>query len=108
MNKLDQISLILPSRNNLKYLHCAYCTGGTVSASAASNTLVYYLPFTVGGPENVSVKAAVQSAATSPGASPGTITAKIYGASITTGNLTRGGTQNFYLIISGYSGKVTF
>ena len=29
-------------------------------------------------------------------------------SSITTGNLTRGGTQNFYLIISGYSGKVTF
>ena len=72
--------------NNLKYLHCAYCTAGTVSASAASNTLVYYLPFTIGGPENVSVKAAVQSAATNPGASPGTITAKIYGASITTGN----------------------
>jgi hypothetical protein len=28
--------------------------------------------------------------------------------SIMTGNLSRGGTQNFYLIISGYSGKVTF
>jgi hypothetical protein len=28
--------------------------------------------------------------------------------SITTGNLTRGGTQNFYLIIPGYLGKVTF
>jgi hypothetical protein len=72
--------------NNLKYLHCDYCTGGTISASAATNTLVYYLPFTVGGPGNVLVKAAVQSAATSPGASPGTITAKIYGASSSTGN----------------------
>jgi hypothetical protein len=29
-------------------------------------------------------------------------------SSITTGNLTRGGTQNFYLIIPGYLGKVTF
>lgn len=28
--------------------------------------------------------------------------------SITTGNLTRGGTQNFYLILTGYSGKVSF
>jgi len=72
--------------NNLKYLHCDYCTAGTVSASAATNTLVYYLPFTIGGSGNTSVKAAVQSAATSPGASPGTITAKIYGASSTTGN----------------------
>ena len=72
--------------NNLKYLHPPYCTGGTVSASAATNTLVYYLPFTVGGPGNVSVKAAVQSAASSPGASPGTITAKIYSASSSTGN----------------------
>jgi len=72
--------------NNLKYLHCVYCTAGAVSASAATNTLVYYLPFTIGGPGNTSVKAAVQSAATSPGASPGTITAKIYGASSSTGN----------------------
>jgi len=72
--------------NNLKYLHCDYCTAGTVSASAATNTLVYYLPFTIGGSGNTSVKAAVQSAASSPGASPGTITAKIYGASSTTGN----------------------
>jgi hypothetical protein len=29
-------------------------------------------------------------------------------SSIMTGNLTRGGSQNFYLIIPGYSGKVTF
>ena len=72
--------------NNLKYLHCVYCTAGTVSASAATNTLVYYLPFTIGGSGNTSVKAAVQSAASSPGANPGTITAKIYGASSTTGN----------------------
>jgi hypothetical protein len=72
--------------NNLKYLHCDYCTAGTISASAATNTLVYYLPFTIGGSGNTSVKAAVQSTASSPGASPGTITAKIYGASSTTGN----------------------
>jgi hypothetical protein len=72
--------------NNLKYLHPPYCTGGTVSASAATNTLVYYLPFTIGGPGNISVKAAVQSTGTSPGASPGTITAKIYSASSSTGN----------------------
>jgi len=72
--------------DNLKYLHCVYCTAGTVSASAATNTLVYYLPFTIGGSGNTSVKAAVQSTGTSPGASPGTITAKIYGASSTTGN----------------------
>jgi len=72
--------------DNLKYLHCVYCTAGTLSASAATNTLVYYLPFTIGGSGNTSVKAAVQSTGTSPGASPGTITAKIYGASSTTGN----------------------
>jgi len=72
--------------NNLKYLHCDYCTAGTVSASAATNTLVYYLPFTIGGSGNTSVNAAVQSTGTLPGASPGTITAKIYGASSTTGN----------------------
>jgi hypothetical protein len=74
--------------NNLKYLHCDYCTGGTASASAASNTLVYYIPFTIYGPGNTSVKAALQSSSTAAGASPGTVTVKIYGASDTTGNPT--------------------
>jgi hypothetical protein len=74
--------------DNLKYLHCDYCTGGTASASAASNTLVYYIPFTIYGPGNTSVKAALQSTSTTVGASPGTVTVKIYGASDTTGNPT--------------------
>jgi hypothetical protein len=74
--------------NNLKYLHCDYCTGGTASGSAASNTLVYYIPFTIYGPGNTSVKAALQSTSTAVGANPGTVTVKVYGASDTTGNPT--------------------
>lgn len=70
-----------------KSLHCAYCTAGTASATPI-NTLVYYLPFIVAGPGNITVQAHFESTTTTPGASPGTVTAKIYANSSTNGQPT--------------------
>jgi len=70
-----------------KSLHCAYCTGGTASVTPV-NTLVYYLPFIVAGTGNVTVQAHFESTSTAPGASPGTVTAKIYANSSTNGQPT--------------------